>query len=482
MKQVRFLLFVLLLATVSVHAQVGIGTLTPANSSQLDITSTARGLLIPRMTEVQRTAIASPAEGLLVYQTDLSSGFYVFKGGIWKILLSDESGWSTTGNAGTVDGTHFIGTTDNVPFNIRVNNQKAGRIDPTLYNSFYGLLAGNSNFSGNQNSATGYNALFSNVSGNNNTASGYNALQNNQGASSNTAFGANSLQGNTYAQQNVAIGNDALYTQSLTNGNTPWNTNNVAVGFQSLYSNQPSTFANGMNNTAVGTQALYSNDIGSQNTAVGYQSLFSNSSFVGSSNTAIGFQALYSNTTNLNTAVGYLALRENTTGLLNTAVGSYALWGNISGQHNVAVGVFALLQNKGQYNTAVGTDAMNKNTTGNDNTAFGHKALYLNTTGNGNVAVGDSAGHNNTTSSYNVFLGHKAGFFETGANKLYISNSNTTTPLIGGAFSAGTVTINALLTLTPTTEPTSPVKGMIYFDNGTNKLRCYDGTIWQDLW
>jgi len=49
-------------------AQVGIGTITPDASSILDLTS--KGLLAPRMTSAQRTAIASPATALLVYQTD----------------------------------------------------------------------------------------------------------------------------------------------------------------------------------------------------------------------------------------------------------------------------------------------------------------------------------------------------------------------------------------------------------------------------
>src|SRR5690348_9325409 len=52
---------------------VGIGTVSPDNSALLDLTSTSRGLLIPRMTEVQRRAIASPATGLLVYETDVST-------------------------------------------------------------------------------------------------------------------------------------------------------------------------------------------------------------------------------------------------------------------------------------------------------------------------------------------------------------------------------------------------------------------------
>lgn len=38
------------------------------------------------------------------------------------------------------------------------------------------------------------------------------------------------------------------------------------------------------------------------------------------------------------------------------------------------------------------------------------------------------------------------------------------------------------ITFTPTTEPASPAAGMTYFDSGTNKLRTYDGSAWNDLW
>lgn len=60
----------LLLAISVVNAQIGMGTTTPAASAALDISSTTKGLLPPRMTEAQRTAIASPETGLLVYCTD----------------------------------------------------------------------------------------------------------------------------------------------------------------------------------------------------------------------------------------------------------------------------------------------------------------------------------------------------------------------------------------------------------------------------
>lgn len=40
----------------------------------------------------------------------------------------------------------------------------------------------------------------------------------------------------------------------------------------------------------------------------------------------------------------------------------------------------------------------------------------------------------------------------------------------------------ATLTLTPGTAPGTPVEGMIYYDDTANKLKCWDGTAWNDLW
>lgn len=58
-------------------AQVGINTTTPDPSSMLDVSSTTKGMLTPRMTTAQKSLIASPANGLLVYDTDLK-GFYYY--------------------------------------------------------------------------------------------------------------------------------------------------------------------------------------------------------------------------------------------------------------------------------------------------------------------------------------------------------------------------------------------------------------------
>jgi len=63
------ILTIFLLTTTSSFAQVGIGTVTPDASAILDITSTTKGLLVPRMSTVQRDAIVSPATGLFIYDT-----------------------------------------------------------------------------------------------------------------------------------------------------------------------------------------------------------------------------------------------------------------------------------------------------------------------------------------------------------------------------------------------------------------------------
>lgn len=55
---------------------VGIGTQTPHASAMLDISSSTKGLLAPRMTTVQRIAISNPAKGLLVYDTDLNAPYH----------------------------------------------------------------------------------------------------------------------------------------------------------------------------------------------------------------------------------------------------------------------------------------------------------------------------------------------------------------------------------------------------------------------
>lgn len=90
MKQFILLLFALtLLSNTPVFSQsVGINAdgSTPDASAMLDVKSTSKGFLAPRMTQAQRDAILFPSAGLLVYQTDSPNGYYYYDGSAWMIL------------------------------------------------------------------------------------------------------------------------------------------------------------------------------------------------------------------------------------------------------------------------------------------------------------------------------------------------------------------------------------------------------------
>ncbi len=85
-------------------SQVGIG-IEPDDSAMLDVSSTEKGMLIPRMTSVQRLAITNPANGLLVFDTD-EIAFYFCDGENWNKLIDENSSSNFTGWAQYADGTY----------------------------------------------------------------------------------------------------------------------------------------------------------------------------------------------------------------------------------------------------------------------------------------------------------------------------------------------------------------------------------------
>lgn len=58
------------------------------SSAMLDVSSTTKGLLIPRMTNLQKNTIPAPATGLLIYQEDGDTGFYYYNGTNWYLLVT----------------------------------------------------------------------------------------------------------------------------------------------------------------------------------------------------------------------------------------------------------------------------------------------------------------------------------------------------------------------------------------------------------
>ncbi|MEO7310434.1 MAG: hypothetical protein ABIX01_08560, partial [Chitinophagaceae bacterium] len=112
----------------------GTGAL-PDASAMVDIASTTRGFLAPRMTTTQQNLIASPATGLLIY--NLTTNTFMVNTGTpaipaWTPLSSSSSSstnWLLTGNAATNSATNFLGTTDAVKLAFRTSNLQRMLID-----------------------------------------------------------------------------------------------------------------------------------------------------------------------------------------------------------------------------------------------------------------------------------------------------------------------------------------------------------------
>lgn len=456
-----------------------------------------------------------PADGVFISTPELNNatvfrGDEAFGDGIYRAKMSDGTieviggpgamssmeDWHITGNAGTVDGVNFLGTTDNVPLSFRVNNVQAGRIDNTLNNVFFGYLSGSANITGTENTGIGHNALLFNTDGIGNTAVGYEALYSNTIGVGNTAIGFDAsksntlgdynvangfsaLFNNTTAGQNVAIGAEALFTQSFSNLNTAWFSDNVAIGFQALRINQPTSTTTGYRNTAIGTTALDFNTTGSSNTAIGYNADVTVATLTNA--TAIGANAAVSTSNSLvlgsaasvgigtssptsklhivgigttfatisfevfNAALVSL-FKIHDSGQINAGVSSNLFIGLESGDDlTTATGITAIGFHAGAsvtsdvnstfvgsnagtltvgsigYNTFIGSDAGMANITGFNNTFIGSEAGLMSTSSE-SVMVGRQAGRLQTTSSQNVYIGVSAGTNNDASNNVMVGN------------------------------------------------------------
>jgi trimeric autotransporter adhesin len=315
MKKTIFVITLLLICLNSFLAQsVGINTTSPDASAILDINSTTKGLLMPRLNTGQMNAIASPAIGLVVYNTD-SSSICIRTSASWVKLQTQRSALNYVGNSylGINSGYGSVGSSEGT---------SSHRINIALGDS-----AMHSNLNGYDNVAIGSSSLKSNTSGFSNIAIGKNSLETNISGQNNLAIGTYSLNKNTTGNYNVVLGNNGLLKNTLGNFN-------IAIGQNTLQEN-----TTGAANTAVGDQALSSNTTANSNTAIGTRALRVNST--GAENTAIGLQALLANTNgSYNVALGNKTSSTNTTGNNNTAIGFRAGSFN-NGSNNVFLGYFA---------------------------------------------------------------------------------------------------------------------------------------------
>ncbi len=500
--------------------KVGIGTASPNASALLDLTATDKGILVPRMTTAQRTAIASPATGLLVYDTD-TNAFWFYNGTTWTTIGGGVSTLIADADNDTKVQVEKNPDEDIIRFDLggsenMVLRKNAGgftRLELPSANSsiFIGLGAGQANTTGSFNTVTGYRAFFSNTTGFSNTVSGFEALFDNIDGIDNTAIGVKAMNENTNGDANTAIGLHSLYNN--TTGN-----NNVAVGWRALFSH------NGSNNTALGYEASVTMDDLTNATAIGYNAKVgaSNSLVLGGTgadavNVGIGtttpaatlhvngsiiakgitdadndtkihleknadediirfdlagteFMALRKNalghprlelynTLNSynNTFIGDGAGNANTSGIDNTAVGYSAFSNTTTGSNGTAIGSHALASNTtGIYNAALGALALRFNVTGSNNAAFGASALE-NSTGHSNAALGAFALSANTTGNDNVAIG---------GNSLLINTTGSANTALGKA--AEVTTSNLTNTI---------VIGAGATVNASNKVRIGNGNI-----
>ena len=106
----------------------------PDASAMLDIASTGKGFLAPRMTTTQQNAISLPAKGLLIFNTT-DNMFKVNTGTaaspFWSTLGISANNWLVTGNSGTSSASNFLGTIDNVSLRFKSNNIERMVLDST---------------------------------------------------------------------------------------------------------------------------------------------------------------------------------------------------------------------------------------------------------------------------------------------------------------------------------------------------------------
>ncbi len=466
------ILSLLILLAITTSAQVGINSdnSEPDVSAMLDIKSTTKGMLIPRMTSTQRTAITSPATGLLVFDTTTGS-FWFYNATVWTDLSSTGApDHITDADSDTKIQVEESNDEDIIRFDMagtehfQMNN---GRLEVlnTGQSVFIGEGAGaNDDFTTNRNTAIGGSALNSNTTGERNVANGFAALNFNTTGNYNVANGSEALFFNTIGAYNLANGFNALYFNTT-------GSNNVANGTAALFFNTTGNY-----NVANGYAALYSNDSGSQNTAVGYQADVSTGILTNA--TAIGANALVSQDSSLvlgNAAkvgigtsspdaklhiIGDVKIVDGNQGtgkVLSSDSTGIASWQNptttimkdadndtkvqveesndddiirfdmagtefirmdsghieiVNTGKSVFIGQGAganddFTDNK---NTAVGSDALSNNTTGDHNVATGLAALQFNTTGVQNTANGGLTLWSNTTGIRNTAHGFGALF------------------------------------------------------------------------
>ena len=458
---------------------LGLGITPPNGSALLDLTSTTKGFLPPRMTAVQRAAIVTPTAGLMVYQTDGTPGLYQFDGSAWAQVGASGGGSGVTSVSGTAPVT-VTGTTTPVISMAKATGSTDGYLAAADFAAFSAKGSGTVTSVAALNLGAAGNDLSSSVATGTSTPvitlNVPTASASNRGVLSSadwTTFngkaplaspiftgtpaaptatgGTNTTQIATTAFVTTAVagkepslgnpGSDGYVLSSTAAGVRSW----VAAGGGGGW-NQTLPVASGGSTGAI----LITNENSSTSP---FMHAFSSTNGTAGNNLFLGTSAgnftLGSGSTG-NTGIGSLALAGLTSGTDNVGVGTNALPSLLNGTGNVSVGKDSGTQlSAGSYNVALGLKALQRSgagvtanvglgyqalryIAGDENIGIGSGAMTLSgITGTGNIALGSGTGNSLRYApggSYNIFIGYQADAgIPDGNNQIAIGRGALTT-------------------------------------------------------
>ena len=456
---------------------VGIGTTTPEPSAILDISSSDRGILIPRTdTSAINTYLASvgTAEtGLMIFQTSDAS-FYFFNGSKWEKI-----GGSATALIDNDKDTQIkLVESFQDRLEYYLDGVKHYEMKKNLSGSVTMEVLNN-----NKNIGIGKRALINNSTGPSNVGLGDEALSQNTTGSLNTAIGTEALINNQTGEQNVALGYESLFNS---NGNL-----NTSIGVLSLSANTTGSgnvalgFQSGANET--GSNKLYiENSSGDSSQALIYGDFAADSLRINGKLNINGAYALPSTRGNDGQSLvlqsnGILDWETNSTLVdadgdtkidLEASPDNDEITFDIKGETKLIIkentnGITTFSLNNNNFNTVFGEGAGKDlvSTSSGSNTLIGRFAgakvsdgvqnIFVGgsagdkSNGSRNIMIGVNAGADNRDGNANIFIGNRAGLSELGSSKLYIESSSgdSSQALIYGDFAADSLRINGKLNI-----------------------------------
>jgi hypothetical protein len=384
---------------------VSIGSATPPVTSLLNLTSTTRGFLQPRMTTTQRNAISAPAEGLRIYNTTTKKENF-YNGTIWVEIQNDAVNGTLNKLAKfTPDGTH-VG-------------------DSAISDDGYSILIQEPTF------ITGTSATDSPLGSELLTSSDWTST----GWTGNFASGFTHTTGNTSVLSNTIAANVGSYYQ-ITYTITGRSAGYVDISFGGESKVQiTSSGAFGPKASTTGNLTITPDTNFDGTIVLSIKQINESSpllSLTNSTNNGNLLQARVATGDLRSIAIGYESGRRITTGNFNSFVG-YSAGSNVTtGNNNTLVGYnTGNVLSTSTANTMVGAGA-GQVSTASYNTFLGTYSGLSNTDGGSNTFVGYNSGGTSTTGSYNSFFGSSAGSESTGGYNTGIGNDSLARMSSGG--------------------------------------------------